>query len=113
MSTPTPSPVAGPVILHFQRIEYIRAKQLDTINGAKDGSLDAALDAEDQTTLANHLVSLRCSPHWANPVFGGAFRSWMDRVKRALIRRGITALEVHGAFLSPRIIELQPEGCHE
>ncbi len=82
---------------------YLRSEQQFTLSGEQSGALATALKAE--TTLDLQAAYLQCvqSPHWANPVFGGTFKRWMNFLACELHARGIEAIRADD-FFGPRTV---------
>lgn len=109
-TNPTESAVSAPDSLPEQGVvitkksEWIKAMIHDTLEGERSGAFDAALREEDLTDLCEYFYGMRCSPHRSNPLFGGAFRSLMHRVRRILNERGVHSITRAGAW--PHTIKL-------
>ncbi len=85
---------------------YIKSERLFTTAGEQSGALAASLKTETLADLQAVYLQSVCSPHWANPVFGHNFKSWMNHVARELIARGIISFRADDC-LGPRTINVR------
>ena len=80
------------------KIDWLKSEQQNTTSGERNGDLDAALAAESAADLAGAFYALRCSPHFANPLFGGNHSHWENKVRGELTRRGIGGVKMDGIW---------------
>lgn len=85
---------------------YLKAEQHFTTAGEQSGALAAALKAESTADLQTAYLYHVQSPHWANPVFGGNFKRWMNFLARELHARGIEAIRADD-FFGPRTVNIR------
>jgi len=80
------------------KIDWLKSEQQNTISGERSGDLDASLAAESASDLAGAFYALRCSPHFAHPLFGGNHSRWENKVRGELTRRGIGKVKMDGIW---------------